>query len=59
MMRAFFCGTGHATECHYPMTCAQADCGHMAMYRESEPEDEEELIKQAFKNAPSYPEETK
>ncbi len=32
-MRAFFCHTGHLTECHYPLTCQLAQCGHMASYQ--------------------------
>jgi len=25
---AFFCMTGHMLECHYPLTCAEAECDH-------------------------------
>lgn len=25
---AMFCATGHMLECHYPMSCEQADCEH-------------------------------
>jgi hypothetical protein len=24
-----FCPLGHSLECHYPMTCQQAECSHM------------------------------
>lgn len=27
-MAAMFCATGHMLECHYPMSCSEADCGH-------------------------------
>lgn len=37
MMAAFFCPTGHMLECHYPQTCAQAKCSHLAKYVECEP----------------------
>jgi hypothetical protein len=37
-MRAMFCPYGHMTECHYPMTCAEAECGHWEIERESEEE---------------------
>ena len=23
-----FCPFGHMTECHYPLTCSQAECSH-------------------------------
>jgi len=32
LMRAFYCMTGHMTECHYPQTCAEARCAHLARY---------------------------
>ena len=25
---AFFCMTGHMLECHYPMSCQEAECSH-------------------------------
>ena len=28
MMQAMFCLTGHMTECHYPLSCSQAECSH-------------------------------
>lgn len=31
-MKAFFCGTGHMTECHYPYPCTTAACGHLHKY---------------------------
>ncbi len=27
-MQSMFCSYGHITECHYPLTCAAAECGH-------------------------------
>ena len=30
--KAFFCMTGHALECHYPMTCRTAGCDHLPIY---------------------------
>lgn len=27
-MAAFFCAYGHMLECHYPLTCDQAQCSH-------------------------------
>ena len=29
---AMFCPTGHMTECHYPLPCDQAACGHLPRY---------------------------
>lgn len=31
------CIYGHATECHYPMRCAEAKCGHLRYERENKP----------------------
>jgi hypothetical protein len=31
---AFFCMTGHLTECHYPMSCQEAHCSHLVRYIE-------------------------
>jgi len=28
LMAAMFCPYGHMTECHYPMTCTEAECSH-------------------------------
>ena len=28
-----FCPTGHLLECHYPLTCDVASCGHLPNYR--------------------------
>lgn len=36
-MATFFCLTGHLLECHYPLNCREARCGHLARY-ESEAE---------------------
>ncbi len=36
MMAAFFCSYGHMLECHFPMTCEEADCSHLARYRDGE-----------------------
>ena len=27
-MACMFCGFGHMTDCHYPLTCEQANCSH-------------------------------
>jgi hypothetical protein len=27
-MAAMFCSYGHMLECHYPMTCSEAECEH-------------------------------
>lgn len=27
-MYSMFCPFGHMTECHYPMTCSDAECQH-------------------------------
>lgn len=32
MMRAFFCATGHMTECHFPLDCLEAQCSHLPRY---------------------------
>lgn len=31
-LAAMFCMTGHMTECHYPMSCEEAQCGHLKLY---------------------------
>jgi len=31
-MAAFMCMTGHLTECHYPLSCREARCSHLARY---------------------------
>ncbi len=42
MLAAFWCPTGHMTECHAPRTCEEAECGHLQQYApEEEPEGEE------------------
>jgi hypothetical protein len=28
VMACMFCPTGHTTECHYPYSCEEANCGH-------------------------------
>lgn len=33
-MAAFFCMTGHLTECHWPMSCEEAECAHYLVYEE-------------------------
>ena len=35
-MRAFYCSTGHLTECHWPMTCDVARCSHLAAYQDGD-----------------------
>lgn len=32
MMEAFWCATGHMTECHAGKTCQEANCSHMDRY---------------------------
>ena len=32
MGAAMFCMTGHMLECHYPLDCGQAACGHLGRY---------------------------
>jgi hypothetical protein len=27
-MACQFCPTGHMTDCHYPYSCEEANCGH-------------------------------
>lgn len=27
-MACWFCAFGHATDCHYPETCEEAECSH-------------------------------
>jgi len=27
-LSCWFCPYGHATECHYPLTCEEAKCSH-------------------------------
>ena len=33
-MASMFCMTGHMLECHYPLYCRQAACGHLQRYDE-------------------------
>lgn len=35
-LAAFYCRTGHMLECHYPMTCSEANCSHMDNYGEAD-----------------------
>lgn len=35
-MACMFCECGHMTDCHFPLTCAQAQCSH---YHESQLEE--------------------
>lgn len=39
LLAAMFCMTGHMTECHYPMTCASAQCAHLPRYQEGDGND--------------------
>lgn len=39
-MACMFCNFGHMTECHYPMTCQEANCSH---YREQNADEEADL----------------
>jgi len=34
MLAAMFCTYGHMLECHYPQTCSEAECSHLARYRD-------------------------
>lgn len=34
-VKAFFCSTGHLTECHYSLTCEEAECRDLKLYREA------------------------
>lgn len=42
-MRAFWCETGHLTECHHPLTCRQAGCSHLERYADDDPREERSL----------------
>jgi len=35
-MACTFCAFGHMTECHHPLTCSQAECGHYVAQRQLE-----------------------
>ena len=35
-MACMFCEFGHMTDCHYPLTCEQADCSHHQAELEAE-----------------------
>lgn len=37
-MKAFWCMTGHMTECHFPYNCSTAACSHLERY-DFEPEE--------------------
>lgn len=45
-MAAMFCMTGHMLECHYPMSCSEAECSHWAV--EMEYDDPEEGLASPF-----------
>ena len=40
LLAAMFCMTGHMTECHYPMSCRDANCSHLDRYEGGPSEDE-------------------
>ena len=40
---AIFCPTGHMLECHYPLDCRQAACGHMPKYEDLDPDEMAEM----------------
>lgn len=40
-MACFLCPGGHATECHYPLDCQEANCSHLVRYNEDVYEDPE------------------
>jgi hypothetical protein len=33
---AFNCPFGHMTDCHFPLLCKEAECGHVTQYRRRE-----------------------
>jgi len=35
-MACMFCGCGHMTECHYPLDCEEAQCGHYLASQQAE-----------------------
>lgn len=41
LFAAFFCTTGHMLECHYPMSCDEAQCSHLAGYMAEDGPDSE------------------
>ena len=43
----FFCPTGHMLECHYPLNCRQAACGHMPKYEDLSQEEMAEMEEDA------------
>ena len=50
---AMFCSTGHMTECHYPLGCREAACGHLDRYRydtceDGDAQDHQEIEKTAL-----------
>ena len=42
---AFFCQTGHMLECHYPLTCDEARCSHLAKYDGYSPDEDAEVAR--------------
>ncbi len=46
-MACMFCSYGHMTNCHYPLTCEEAECSHY----QAEMEAEEYLCKEPQSNA--------
>ncbi len=39
MIAAHFCSYGHMTECHYPMTCREAECAHWEIEQDNDNDD--------------------
>lgn len=35
-IRCMFCSFGHMLECHYPLTCEEAECDHYRQEMEAE-----------------------
>ena len=49
-IRAMFCQTGHMTECHYPLDCRLAGCGHLERYgfTAAQVAEQQEALRQAL-----------
>lgn len=42
-----FCRYGHMTECHFPLDCAQAACGHLPQYEDFSPAQLDDMERRA------------
>lgn len=45
-MQRMFCMTGHILDCHYPLTCSEAECSHWRVVMEYD--DPEEGLEPPF-----------